>query len=145
MYKNHPVTSAYIQLQSHTIEVYKTNLKIHAHFTGLRFIMFNYPVVSAFMGISTNLFFLSIIAFLSWYKFFTPKQVVYHVGYDSKKAQTLEERRVLAKQRLMRESERRIYSQTLTFIHVIPAFMLEVLKSLLFNSCFRRESNFKST
>ena len=92
-----------MQLQSNYIEVYQTSLKIHAHFTGLRYFMFHWPIVSAAMGITTNLFFLSVIAFLSWFKFFSPKQVSYSVGYDSSAAKSLEERRALAKQRLLKE------------------------------------------
>lgn len=42
-------------------------LHITAHFTGLRYIMFHWPVLSAFLGVSTNLFFILIICLLSWY------------------------------------------------------------------------------
>lgn len=100
-----PTTEAMVQVKSQHVDVYKVALRIHAHFTGLRYFMFHWPVLSAFMGIMTNLFFLSVIAFLSWYKFFTPKQVVMHMGYDSSAAKTLEERRAMAKERLMRESK----------------------------------------
>ncbi|CAG7720619.1 unnamed protein product, partial [Allacma fusca] len=94
---NRPITEAVIEIQSHHVEIYKTSLQIHAHFTGLRYVMFHWPFVSAVVGITTNLFFLSIIAFLSWFKFFSPKQVTYPVGYDSNQAKSLEERRALAK------------------------------------------------
>jgi len=65
--------------------------------------MFHWPVLSGVIGITTNIFFLTMVAFLSWYKFFTPKQVVVHVGYDSGQAQSIEERRALARERLRLE------------------------------------------
>jgi len=86
-----PATSAYIQVQSHKVEIYRSSLRIVAHFTGLRHFMFHWPFVSAVVGILINLFFLTIIAFLSWYKYFTPSQNVQQVvGYDENKAKNLD-------------------------------------------------------
>jgi len=100
-----PVTDAHVELQSYTIEVYRASLKIHAHFTGLRFLMFHWPLTSAVMGICTNLFFLSVVAFLSWFKFFKPRQMTVHVGYDATKSKTLEERHAQAKERILSNRE----------------------------------------
>lgn len=87
--RNHPVTDVYIEIQSHKIQFYSVTLQITADFTGLRYIMFNYPWMSAavggfqfyllyfienmikkssiFTGVSTNLVFILIILILSWY------------------------------------------------------------------------------
>lgn len=65
--KSHPVTDVYVEIQSKQIQFYSVTLHITAHFTGLRYIMFHWPVLSAFLGVSTNLFFILIICLLSWY------------------------------------------------------------------------------
>lgn len=48
------------------IEVYMATLKIYADFTGLRYLLYNWPLTSAVVGISTNFFFVSLVALLSW-------------------------------------------------------------------------------
>lgn len=65
--QNLPVTDAYVELQSRHAQVYACELHIEAHFTGLRYFMFNWPKVSAAIGICTNLFFVSLVFILSWY------------------------------------------------------------------------------
>lgn len=66
-FQSHPVTDVYVEIQSKQIQFYSVTLHITAHFTGLRYIMFHWPVLSAFLGVSTNLFFILIICLLSWY------------------------------------------------------------------------------
>lgn len=63
----HPVTDVYLEIQSKQIQFYAVTLHITAYFTGLRYIMFHWPIVSASIGISTNLFFILIVSILSWY------------------------------------------------------------------------------
>lgn len=63
----HPVTSVEIALLSRDIQFYSAQLHITANFSGLRYVMFNWPIVSAAIGILTNLFFIVIICVLSWY------------------------------------------------------------------------------
>ncbi|XP_049882296.1 seipin [Pectinophora gossypiella] len=65
--QNLPVTDAYVELQSRYAQVYACELHIEAHFQGLRYVMFHWPKISAVVGISTNLFFVSLIFILSWY------------------------------------------------------------------------------
>lgn len=86
--KHHPITDVYVEIQSQKIQYYTVSLHIVAEFTGLRYIMYNYPVISAIVGrfwelfvlpvgkliyfyifsaISTNLFFLLVVFLLSWY------------------------------------------------------------------------------
>ncbi|XP_075987724.1 lipid droplet biogenesis associated protein seipin [Anticarsia gemmatalis] len=62
-----PATDAYVELQSRFAQVYSSELQVQAHFTGLRYLMFNWPKISAVFGICTNLFFVSLIFILSWY------------------------------------------------------------------------------
>lgn len=65
--QTHPVTDVYVEIQSKQIQFYSVSLHITAHFTGLRYIMFHWPILSASLGISTNLFFLLLVCLLSWY------------------------------------------------------------------------------
>ena len=73
MYSNYvddatnPVTDVYVEIQSKVIEFYSVTLHITAHFTGLRYIMFHFPVVSALVGIAGNLMFIVMIGLLCWY------------------------------------------------------------------------------
>ncbi|XP_068624488.1 seipin [Battus philenor] len=62
-----PVTDAYVELQSRFAQTYGCELHVQAHFTGLRYLMYYWPRFSALIGISTNLFFVSLIFILSWY------------------------------------------------------------------------------
>ncbi|KAI5633453.1 putative adipose-regulatory protein (Seipin) domain-containing protein [Phthorimaea operculella] len=66
-FRNIPVTDAYVELQSRWAQVYACELHIEAHFQGLRYVMFHWPKISAAIGISTNLFFVSLVFILSWY------------------------------------------------------------------------------
>uniref|UniRef100_U5EVA8 Seipin n=1 Tax=Corethrella appendiculata TaxID=1370023 RepID=U5EVA8_9DIPT len=65
--QNYPITKVKVQIKSKDVQFYSVRLQIAAHFTGLRYFMFNWPVLSAVVGISTNLFFILIICMLSWY------------------------------------------------------------------------------
>ena len=51
-------------------EVYSANYRIDAQFSGLRYLMFHYPMTAAFFGTSLNMFILTAILILSWYRFF---------------------------------------------------------------------------
>ena len=61
-----PVTDIYVEIQSKVIEFYGVSVHILAHFTGFRYIIFHFPVLSAFVGIGINFMVLSIIALLFW-------------------------------------------------------------------------------
>lgn len=85
--QTHPVTSVDIAVLSKEIQFYSAKLHITANFSGLRYLMFNWPILSAviglsamsklrfiviwfdilFIGILTNLFFILIVCVLSWY------------------------------------------------------------------------------
>jgi len=62
-----PATDVYIEVQSRQVEIYSASLLIYAQFSGLRHLMFNWPILSASVGISSNLFFLGVICALSWF------------------------------------------------------------------------------
>ncbi|KAM3919183.1 seipin [Leptodactylus fuscus] len=64
-----PTTGAVIQIHSVHIQIYSAELRVHAHFTGLRYILYNYPVISAIIGISSNFVFLSVLVLLSYLQF----------------------------------------------------------------------------
>lgn len=63
------VTDIYVELQSKVVEFYGVSLHISAHFTGLRYIIFNFPIISAFFGISTFFVLLAIVTLLLWYHY----------------------------------------------------------------------------
>lgn len=62
-----PVTDIYVEIQSKVIEFYSSTIEITAHFTGLRYLMFNYPILSATFGICGNLMFILLLLVLCWY------------------------------------------------------------------------------
>uniref|UniRef100_A0A182QB60 Seipin n=1 Tax=Anopheles farauti TaxID=69004 RepID=A0A182QB60_9DIPT len=64
---NHPATNLDIIIHAKDIQLYSAQLHVVANFTGLRYLMFNWPVLSAVIGITTNLFFILIVCILSWY------------------------------------------------------------------------------
>lgn len=61
-----PATQATITIRNSHIEVYTATLKIFADFTGLRYLLYNWPLTSAVVGIATNFFFVTLVALLSW-------------------------------------------------------------------------------
>jgi len=67
--QSHPVTIIYVEIQSRHIEFYSATIVINAHLSGLRYLMFHWPILSALVGISTNLFFIVFICILSYLHF----------------------------------------------------------------------------
>lgn len=61
-----PVTDIYVEIQSKVIEFYSVSIHITAHFTGLRYLIFNFPTISAVVGIFVNFFVLSVITLMLW-------------------------------------------------------------------------------
>ena len=57
-------------------EVYSASYRIDAQFSGLRYIMFHFPVTAAIFGTSLNMFILAAILILSWYRFFATPALV---------------------------------------------------------------------
>lgn len=65
--KSNPVTNVYVEIQSAAVQFYDITLQITAQFTGLRYFMFHWPVLSAVIGTTTNLILILLVLLLSWY------------------------------------------------------------------------------
>ncbi|XP_012264254.1 seipin [Athalia rosae] len=74
--QSHPVTDVYVEIQSRYVEFYSATMMINAHLSGLRYIMFHWPVLSAILGISTNLFFIALICILSYFHFIADEEIL---------------------------------------------------------------------
>ncbi|XP_046434141.1 seipin isoform X3 [Neodiprion fabricii] len=74
--QSHPVTEVYVEIQSHFVELYSATVMINAHLSGLRYIMFHWPILSAILGISTNLFFIALICVLSYLHFIAEDEIL---------------------------------------------------------------------
>lgn len=48
--QENPVTDVFVEIQSKQIQFYSVTLHITAHFSGLRYIMFHWPILSASIG-----------------------------------------------------------------------------------------------
>ena len=80
------MTDIYVEIQSHQVELYSANLYIQAHFTGIRHFMFHWPILSAAVGIISNLFFIVLVCVLSWWHLHGPnaqnRECVYSTARD---------------------------------------------------------------
>lgn len=65
--KTNPVTNVFVEIQSAAVQFYDINLQIMAQFTGLRYFMFHWPVLSAVIGTTSNLILILLVLLLSWY------------------------------------------------------------------------------
>ncbi|XP_026572154.1 seipin isoform X2 [Pseudonaja textilis] len=61
-----PTIGAVIEIQTTRIQIYGAHLRVHAHFTGLRYLLYNFPVTSAILGVASNFMFLSVIVLFSY-------------------------------------------------------------------------------
>uniref|UniRef100_A0A2D4I9W1 Seipin n=1 Tax=Micrurus lemniscatus lemniscatus TaxID=129467 RepID=A0A2D4I9W1_MICLE len=61
-----PTIGAVIEIQTTRIQIYGAHLRIHAHFTGLRYLLYNFPMTSAILGVASNFMFLSVIVLFSY-------------------------------------------------------------------------------
>ncbi|XP_022918089.1 seipin [Onthophagus taurus] len=78
--ENNAVTDIYVEIQSRKVEIYSAKFLINAKFTGIRYIMFNWPVLSACIGITTNLFFIALIVMISWYQLIHSEEYLKYVN-----------------------------------------------------------------
>lgn len=58
-----------MRLATKHVELYGAQLRIHAVFSGLRYLMYHYPLTAAALGIGICMVFLSAVVILSWYQF----------------------------------------------------------------------------
>ncbi|KAM8908558.1 seipin-like isoform 2-T2 [Spinachia spinachia] len=61
-----PSMTAVIEILSSKVQIYSSQLVIHAHFTGVRYLLFNFPLLSTIVGVSTNFIFLSVVFVLCY-------------------------------------------------------------------------------
>ncbi|KAK2849014.1 hypothetical protein Q5P01_008848 [Channa striata] len=61
-----PSVMVVIEILSNKVQIYSSHLYVHAHFTGIRYLLFYFPVVSALVGVSSNFIFLSFLFILSY-------------------------------------------------------------------------------
>ncbi|XP_030224878.1 uncharacterized protein LOC115552719, partial [Gadus morhua] len=61
-----PSVEAMLEVLSSQVQIYSARLNIYAEFTGIRYLLFHYPVMSALVGVSSNLLFLSMLLFISY-------------------------------------------------------------------------------
>lgn len=59
----------FVEIQSRHIEFYSANLVISAHLSGIRYWMFYWPFLSAFVGVGSILFFITLVCTLSYLHF----------------------------------------------------------------------------
>jgi len=64
--QSHPVTDIHFEVLNHDIEIYSAKINVIANLSGLRYLMFHWPISSAFIGIGSNLLFVFFIFSLSW-------------------------------------------------------------------------------
>ncbi|XP_021475513.2 seipin [Oncorhynchus mykiss] len=64
-----PTVGAVIEIQSQRVQVYSVQLRIHAFFTGIRYLLYNFPVTSAVIGVASNFAFLSVIVLFGYLQF----------------------------------------------------------------------------
>uniref|UniRef100_A0A8C1SFX5 Seipin n=1 Tax=Cyprinus carpio TaxID=7962 RepID=A0A8C1SFX5_CYPCA len=64
-----PIVGAVIEIHSQNIQIYRAHLYIFAQFTGIRYLMYHFPLISALIGVMSNFAFLSLIIVLSFLQF----------------------------------------------------------------------------
>ncbi|XP_069018025.1 seipin-like [Embiotoca jacksoni] len=64
-----PTVGAVIEIHSKRVQIYSSQLRIHAYFTGIRYVLYNFPLTSAVIGVATNFAFLSVIVLFSYLQF----------------------------------------------------------------------------
>ncbi|KAG1962296.1 seipin [Pimephales promelas] len=64
-----PIVGAFIEIHSQNVQIYKAHLYIFAHFTGIRYLLYHFPLTTALIGVLSNFTFLSLITVLSFLQF----------------------------------------------------------------------------
>lgn len=105
-----PTVGAVIEIHSKQVQIYSSQLRIHAYFTGIRYVLYNFPLTSAVIGVATNFAFLSVIVLFSYLQFiwgglWPPDQVRVRVmmGDDTR----IQQRREEVRKRMERESSQK--------------------------------------
>ncbi|XP_031628086.1 seipin-like [Contarinia nasturtii] len=106
--QENPVTDVFVEIQSKQIQFYSVTLHITAHFSGLRYIMFHWPILSASIGIGVNLFFIMTISLLSWYHWYWTNSVWMEQTRENLRQRSEESRRKRA-ELISRSIEEKIF------------------------------------
>lgn len=105
-----PTVGAVIEIQSKRVQIYSSQLRIHAYFTGIRYVLYNFPLTSAVIGVATNFAFLSVIVLFSYLQFiwgglWPPDQVRVRVMMGDNTR--IQQRREEARKRMEKENSQR--------------------------------------
>lgn len=108
-----PTVGAVIEIQSKRVQIYSSQLRIHAYFTGIRFVLYNFPLTSAVIGVATNFAFLSVIVLFSYLQFiwgglWPPEQVRVRVMMGDNTR--IQQRREEALKRIERENSQKEFN-----------------------------------
>uniref|UniRef100_A0A8D3ACF6 Seipin n=2 Tax=Scophthalmus maximus TaxID=52904 RepID=A0A8D3ACF6_SCOMX len=107
---NQPSVGAVIQIWSKQVQIYSSQLRVHAYFSGIRYILYNFPLTSAVVGVATNFAFLSVIVLFSYLQFvwggiWPPDQVRVRVMMGDNTR--IQQRREEARKRIERENSQK--------------------------------------
>lgn len=69
----HPISDIYFEMLDHDIQIYSAKIKIIANLSGLRYLMFHWPILSSFLGIGSNLLFVFFVFSMSWRHIYGPE------------------------------------------------------------------------
>ncbi|XP_044047861.1 seipin-like [Siniperca chuatsi] len=105
-----PTVGAVIEIQSKRVQIYSSQLRIHAYFTGIRYVLYNFPLTSAVIGVATNFAFLSAIVLFSYLQFiwgglWPPDQVRVRVMMGDNTR--IQQRREEARKRMEKENSQK--------------------------------------
>lgn len=105
-----PTVGSVIEIQSKRVQIYSSQLRIHAYFTGIRYVLYNFPLTSAVIGVATNFAFLSVIVLFSYLQFiwgglWPPDQVRVRVMMGDNTR--IQQRREEARKRMERENSQK--------------------------------------
>jgi len=70
--ENFPAAKAHLEIKSRYLGISKASLRLHAHFKGLRYLMYHYPMTCGIVGVTFVLIFLISLVFLILGKMIDP-------------------------------------------------------------------------
>ncbi|XP_037306750.2 seipin-like [Pungitius pungitius] len=105
-----PSIGAVIEIMSKRVQIYSSQLRIHAYFTGVRYVLYNFPLTSAVIGVATNFAFLSAIVLFGYLQFvwgglLPPEQVRVRVMMGDNTR--IQQRREDARKRMEKENSQK--------------------------------------
>ncbi|KAM4754339.1 LOW QUALITY PROTEIN: seipin [Cyanocitta cristata] len=64
-----PTMGAFVEIRSRRVQLYGARLRVHAHFSGLRYLLYHFPLTSAVLGVAGNWTLLALLTlggYLQW-------------------------------------------------------------------------------